>query len=106
MDSSPLKSFGCRLLSLPSTAGYGLNGCCCCCGGCSGFCGALPVGCSGPRLDISTGVSGYGLNASVANALNLSTISVASSVGGIPRLDKSIGVTTGIGTMSGCALVL
>jgi len=47
-----------------------------------------------------------GLNASAANALNLSTISVTSSVGGIPRLDKSIGVTTGIGTMSGCTLVL
>ena len=82
--------------------GYGLSGCCCCC---SGFCGVLPVGgCSGPKLDISTGVSG--LNTSVANTLNLSTISVASSVGGIPRLDKSIGVTTGIGTMSGCTLVL
>jgi len=27
-------------------------------------------------------------------------------VGGIPRLDKSIGVTMGIGTMSDCVLVL
>jgi len=104
LDSSPLKSFGCQLLSLPSTAGYGSNGCCCW-GGCSGFCGVSPVGCcAAGKLDISTGVSG--LNTSAANALNLSTISVTSSVGGIPRLDKSIGVTTGIGMVSDCALVL
>jgi len=65
----------------------------------------LLVGCcAAGKLDISTGVSG--LNASAANALNLSTISVTSSVGGIRRLDKSIGVTMGIGTMSDCALVL
>jgi len=84
--------------------GYGLNTCCCW-GGCSGFCGSAlsASGCAG-KFDISTGVSG--LNASAANALNLSTISVTSSVGRIPRLDRSIGVTTGIGTMSDCALVL
>ena len=52
----------------------------------------------------STGVSG--LNASDANMLKLSTILVASSVGGIPRLDKSIGSNMGIGMMSDCALVL
>ena len=84
--------------------GYGSNGCCCW-GGCSGFCSALPVGCAG-KLDISgpSGVSG--LNASDANTLKLSTIRVASSVGGIPRLDKSIGPNMGIGMMSDCALVL
>jgi len=52
----------------------------------------------------STGVSG--LNASDAKALNLSTILVNSSVGGIPRLDKSIGSNTGVGVMNGGVLVL
>jgi len=41
-----------------------------------------------------------------AKALNLSTISVNSLVGGIPRLDKSIGSNTGVSAMSSCALVL
>jgi len=87
--------------------GYGLNTCYCCWGGCSGFCGALSASCcAAGKLDISgsTGVSG--LNASDANALKLSTISVASSVGRIPRLDRSIGPNMGIGTMSDCTLVL
>jgi len=88
--------------------GCGLNTCCCCCwGGCSGFCSTLSAGCCADgKLDISgsTGVSG--LNASDANTLKLSTISVALSVGGIPRLDKSIGSNMGIGMMSDCVLVL
>jgi len=62
----------------------------------------LPISSSG--FSGSTGVSG--LNTSDAKALNLSTILVNLSVGRIPRLDKSIGSNMGIGTMSGCALVL
>jgi len=62
----------------------------------------LPISSSG--FLGSTGVSG--LNASDVKALNLSTIPVNSSVGGIPRLDKSIGSNMGISTMSSCALVL
>jgi len=52
----------------------------------------------------STGVSG--LNMFDAKALNLSTIPVNSSVGRIPRLDKSIGSNMGVVVMSGGALVL
>jgi len=62
----------------------------------------LPI--SGPGFSGSTGVSG--LNVSDAKALNLSTILVNSSVGVIPRLDKSIGSNMGVGAMSSCVLVL
>jgi len=61
------------------------------CSGDVGFSG--PIGC--------VGVSG--LNTLAASVLNLSVILFASSVGGRPRLDKSIRSNTNVG---GCCILL
>jgi len=91
------------MIKVVPTSGYGSNTCCCC----SGFCGTLLAGCcAGGKLDISGSAGVSGLNGSDANTLKLSTILVTSSVGGIPRLGKSIGSSMGIGMMSNCTLVL